>query len=228
MCLRDFKLHIIFDIDIFSLELYRKLAIDYNMHNLYKIVPIPVLKRIFGDFTYLDDKYKYGMKGHLALTSKDEDFFEKCQALEKEILVGMQKLGYYNEIDFEINIISWREWDPIKSLTNACSYIAADTTYNLYHPKFIQLYDLDNQFKLFKYSDSIYYEDDPQDAKKIVELINKGELKINYVNSDLLPILKTEPAAQTDLCCQIEKNDTKISIYNNAEKNVLEQILNSF
>lgn len=218
-----------FDIDIFNLELYRKLAIDYNRHNLLKVVPIPLLKKLLGKFTYFDDGiYKYGMVGSLALKTKENDFFEKCKALEEAILNGMEKLGYYNEVDFEINRISWNEFDANLSVTNVCDYIAADTTYNIYHPKFKELHDAELNRCLFKYSDPIYYEDDPDDAKKIINLLRTNKLKQNYVNSDLLPILKTEYQNTNNLCCQLEKSGIKISVFNNADSNTLAKVLSAF
>ncbi len=167
------------------------------------------------------------MRGYIALKNVDKDFFEKCKLLEKEILLGMQRLGYHHEIDFEISIISWCKKDIINKSVSNCYYIAADTTYNLYHPKFIQLYKLDAENKLFKYSETGLYEDDKEDALKIVELINAGKLKINYVNSDLLPILNKETTVQGELCSKVEKNGATISIYNNSNSELIEKVFKS-
>lgn len=216
-----------FDIEIFNAELYRKLAIDYTEKNLFKVVPRINLTRLFGEFDYIDNHYIFGMRGYIALKKVNSvDYFEKCKLLEREILLGMNRLGYYNDVDFEISIIEYCQKDVINKKVSRHTYIAADTTYSLDHPQFAQLKKLEYKNILFKYSKQGLYENNVEDALKIVELLNSGDLKINYVNNDLLPVLKEiEPPVRE--CSKIEKNGSTVYFYNDSNIELVETIIKS-
>ena len=97
------------------------------------------MRNIFGDFVYFDDGFKLGIKGHICLKREDSFHYEKCEFFEIEIIKAFQLLGYSENSDFEITFLGWVERDIHSTLEYRSTYLCADTTYNLEHPKMQQL-----------------------------------------------------------------------------------------